>query len=53
MKFKEVIGYVDTGTMSNVPLWAQQAIVAGAYQQGKADAMAYTFNKLLEKINQR
>lgn len=44
---------VDINSMHSIPLWAQSAIIAGVYQQGKADAMKYSFDELAKKIASR
>jgi hypothetical protein len=40
-------------SMGSLPLWAQDAIIAGAYQQGKAEAFKYAFDTAIGRIAQR
>jgi hypothetical protein len=43
----------NLSSMSSIPKWAQEAIVAGAYQQGKAEAMEKALNLVASKISIR
>lgn len=43
-------GGTELKSMHSVPQWAQEKIVAGAYQQGRADALVWVTNVLLGQV---
>jgi hypothetical protein len=47
-----ISGYsLDIKSMHSIPVWAQSAIIAGVYQQGRADALKYALDEQMKKVN--
>lgn len=43
---KEILSaFASSGSFSHLPIWARDAILAGVYQQGRADALKYAFDE--------
>lgn len=48
---KEILStFTTVGSFATLPVWAKDAILAGVYQQGRADALKYAFDENNKKV---